>query len=684
MSFLYPNFLYALSAIIIPIIIHLFNFITFKTVYFSNIAFLKNIQKQTKSQSKIKHLLILLSRILAISALVFAFAQPFIPSGESKETGKEIIGIYVDNSFSMQAESKYGKLSDMAGSGALSILKSYKPGTEFIYCDNNLDSKSAGIVSAENVKTFISGISASANTLKLSTVLSRMNDISLEENQNESKIIYLVSDFAQNICDFENFPKLENTKVVLIPVISQTENNIFIDSVWFESPNRLLNQPDEILVKITNISEQSYQNIPLKLFINDTLKSPASFNIEANSSKVEKLVFTNSTPGIVRGRVEITDYPITYDNTFYFSFDISKQRKILLASKPGSSKFITNLFVDKNYFLITETDEKNIKAPEFRNYDVIILSSIQSFSGGLIQDFVNFISGGGTGIIFCSDKPDIESYNTLFNKLSVNYIAGIDTNTVSVDFIDYSADIYKNAFTKIEKSPDLPKVYRRVKFGNLTNTTERTLLATSSNDKILSQADFGMGKVYIFSQPADLKSTNFVKNPLWAPSLYNPVSFGNSGDKNFYTIGEDNIILLRTDAGNDKEMFKMTGFETKIDFIPKVLSGSQGAIRLSPEDNIKNHGIYIVSKSNINLKGTAFNFNRQESDIKHFDSKELEKKITDLRLENFSINTQENDFLSQDIKNVSKGFELWQIFILLCLLFLAAEIILVRFLQFKH
>src|SRR5690606_15816754 len=80
MKFVYPEFLYALFAIAIPIVIHLFNFRKFKKIYFSNVQFLKEVTQETQSKSKLKHLLILISRILAISFLVFAFAQPYIPT----------------------------------------------------------------------------------------------------------------------------------------------------------------------------------------------------------------------------------------------------------------------------------------------------------------------------------------------------------------------------------------------------------------------------------------------------------------------------------------------------------------------------------------------------------------------------------------------------------------------------
>jgi hypothetical protein len=75
MQFLFPWFLAALLALAIPVVIHLFNFRRFKTVYFSNVKFLKEVKEETASRSKLKHLLVLAARMLALAFLVFAFAQ---------------------------------------------------------------------------------------------------------------------------------------------------------------------------------------------------------------------------------------------------------------------------------------------------------------------------------------------------------------------------------------------------------------------------------------------------------------------------------------------------------------------------------------------------------------------------------------------------------------------------------
>lgn len=115
MSFIYPYFLFGLAAISIPIIIHLFHFRRYKKIYFSSTKFLHQITDETEKQSKLKHLLVLLARILVVSCLVLAFARPYIPYTENLVSIEgNAVAIYIDNSFSMEDESASGTMLDMA------------------------------------------------------------------------------------------------------------------------------------------------------------------------------------------------------------------------------------------------------------------------------------------------------------------------------------------------------------------------------------------------------------------------------------------------------------------------------------------------------------------------------------------------------------------------------------------
>src|SRR5690349_16450291 len=116
MTFVSPVFLWALAAVAVPIIIHLFNFRRYKKVYFTNVKFLKELQQESKSKSRLKEILILIARCLAITCLVLAFCQPVIPdkNNTQKTSGATAISLYIDNSFSMVNITKQGPLFDLA------------------------------------------------------------------------------------------------------------------------------------------------------------------------------------------------------------------------------------------------------------------------------------------------------------------------------------------------------------------------------------------------------------------------------------------------------------------------------------------------------------------------------------------------------------------------------------------
>ena len=90
MQFKHPELLYALFALLIPIIVHLFQLRKFQKEAFTNVAFLKEVTLQTRNSSVIKKWLTLLTRLLILAALILAFAQPYTSKKNSLNTIKLI------------------------------------------------------------------------------------------------------------------------------------------------------------------------------------------------------------------------------------------------------------------------------------------------------------------------------------------------------------------------------------------------------------------------------------------------------------------------------------------------------------------------------------------------------------------------------------------------------------------
>ena len=74
----------------------------------------------------------------------------------------------------------------------------------------------------------------------------------------------------------------------------------------------------------------------------------------------------------------------------------------------------------------------------------------------------------------------------------------------------------------------------------------------------------------------------------------------------------------------------------------------------------------------------ALNLARRESDLTALDPEALKALLTERGLTSFSVLTEGADDLSLRLSELDQGRKLWKWFILLALLFLAAETILIR------
>ena len=106
MNFVAPVFLYGLSAIMIPIIIHLVELRRAKKILFTNVAFIREVKNITASHRRLKQILILLARIGFVVFLVLLFAQPYLLNKQNAVNNTNNFKLFLDNSLSMQNESE--------------------------------------------------------------------------------------------------------------------------------------------------------------------------------------------------------------------------------------------------------------------------------------------------------------------------------------------------------------------------------------------------------------------------------------------------------------------------------------------------------------------------------------------------------------------------------------------------
>jgi len=678
MNFLFPTFLIGLAAIAIPIIIHLFNFRKYKKVYFTNVQFLKELKQESDSKSKLKEWLILAMRILAIACLVFAFAQPFIPGKSKAVQGEKAISIYIDNSFSMESTNKKGTLLENAKEYATEIVNTFNASDKFQLLTNDFEGKHQRFVSKEDFIEQLNEVKISSATKSLNDVLKRQQDF-LQNSSSKNKRIFLLSDFQKNTSVF-NKSDIDNSIVVnCIPITSSEVSNVYIDSVWFETPVQQFGTQQIIHATIINKSAKDIENGTLKLFINNTQVSLSSFNVSAGNKKDASISFTVKSKGINKGILKIEDYPITYDDDFYFSFNAQTTINALVINgkETKTSGNFKSLMQNDSLFVYQENNESSIDYGVFSKTNIIVLNELNTLTSGLTSALQKFVTNGGSLVVFPNKKSDLESYNTAFQNLQLPQITKLDTVNTKTLIINFEQGLYEGVFDKIDQRIDLPKVFEHFEFTKITNSNSQSLVLLQNGQFLISLNPLGSGKIYLFSIPSDESCSNILKHALFVPTLIKMSILSLKPSPVYYKTAVNEAIVLTTNANFSDNPLHIIKDDKKIDMIPEHRL-MNNATMLFTQNQITEAGHYEVFENTSSMKDLAFNFDRKESDMNFMTKDDLQKQIDEKGLKNLQIIEPNEKTLTNALQEVNDGKKLWKLFLILALIFLAAEILIIR------
>jgi hypothetical protein len=684
MKFLYPYFLFALTAVAVPILIHLFNFRRYKTVYFSNVEFLKNIKKESRRKSKLKQLLILLARILAIISLVFAFAQPYIPlQGREQKSENQAVAVYIDNSFSMNARGEEGLLLETARNKAIEIVRAFKPGTRFMLITNDRLPVHTHFLNSEQFIQEVSEVISSPEVISLSRMYNRLKESFQALETDVDKSFYFLSDFQRQTTDMEAISSDSTIWAYLFPITPQASDNLYIDSCWFETPSRKLNDEEELFIKITNNSDQDYQDLPLKFYLNDSLKSLTSFTISAHEEVITRLKYTNLKSGFQRGKAELTDYPMTYDNTWFLSYHVQPQVHVLAVTETSGTnngvEYFRALMSEDPYAVLEVTDIRNLQVSRLADYNTLILVNLQELASGFITELEQVVANGASVLFFPSLTGDIQSYNRFLSRTGTNTIAGIDTFSQALGGIALENPVYQGIFRETEDHIQYPEIHGHLKFNIQTHIPETNLLWFRNQDKALGTTPHGNGFVHVFSFPVNKKNDSFARDILFVPTIYSLILNSIPKQQTFYTIGKDPYLLVNQNHGMNRLSSLTIRGEDDLEFIPDIQVSGQNRLRIGLENQIKKSGFYAVEAEDSLISVLAFNYDRSESDLTCLEKDELEKQISAAGLSQLSVIEDTGTPFSEIFKEIQNGKQLWKWFIGLSLLFIALEAFIIRF-----
>ena len=674
MRFLFPEFLFALLAVLIPVLIHLFNFRKFRKVYFSNVSFLKEIQIESSSARKLKNRLLLVCRVLAIVFLVLAFAQPYLAGegGSGVVQSQTVVSVYIDNSYSMELHNPEGSLLEEAKRRAREIASAHSINDRFQLITNDLEGRHQRLVDYETFLSAIDEVKISALSRRVDEITRRQEEL-LQKSPGATKNVYLISDFQKNMLSTPPQKRDSSINYHLVKIRAAAESNVSVDSLWFISPVHRPGESERLVVRIKNNSEAKVDNVPLKLLVDGQQKALGTLSLGPRGIQTDTLSFSGSREGWRRAEVSITDYPVTFDDRFLFTFHVRALVPVLVVNSNAPSKYLEALYKAEPSFSVREYKAGNINYAEISNYSFIIVNGTEFMTVELAEQLKRYVENGGHLMIYPDLTPGLAGLRLLTQKLGIDVPQSINTDPARVGSVSLTDPLFKGVFEKLPRNPDLPVASKYVMYSRSNRSGKNEIMTFQGGRAFINRYSLGKGKILLSAVPLDEEASNLVRHSFFVPLMYQSVFLSLQDKPLAYTIGQDAFIQVNRVFLSANQILKMRAGDVEI--IPEIRQTEEGT-RLFVADQVREQAYYEIVKGDSLIAVAAFNDNRRESDLSFSSEKDLEQYFGGGKTQLFDPSVKP---LKNSIEAARDGVQLWKLCLALSLICLFLEILVLKY-----
>ncbi len=667
MKFLYPQFLWALFALAVPLVVHLFNFKRYKTVYFSNNRVLRDVKQRSKSTRQLQKLLVLLSRLIALAFLVFAFAQPYIPAQAGAGIQDKAVVFYLDNSVSMQEDGANGALLDEARLVAVEMIKALPPETKVQVINNDFEGKQQRYYAPnEAIGLIDQGVTSYAQR-DFKTVLNRAKSLASREKIEQVQF-FVLSDFQANAFAFEELEWPGNFQLRAIPFASLIqENNLAIDSLWLERDALLAGIPQQLWIRVKNYgNRQGEQQTTVNFLLNEQLYGSQNIQIPAGGVREISFSFLPKGTTFFSGKIELDAPAPFFDNEFHFALNLNRKPKVVGVA-PSAYHGPLATFFDQAQYDFNAFTASNINTTVLENADAAIVLPAETPGSGLYAAVQQLLEKGGNVVLFPADGP--AGANAFLTQLGVGAFGPLRTGPLRASELSWDDPLYEDAFLKRSKNPDLPVVE---KYYSTSPVSKRAvpLIHFSSNDFLLARVPFKNGNLILGSVELEKGFSNLLTHKALIPVLINAVRFStpNSPLYNFYGRGKGQEF----DFANSDEAPLTISYDQNEVILPQ--RSVQNKVQLYNLPSTIKPGVYDVKSEDSLMGKVALNIDPMESQWLFLTEQDLPGEID-------VWSSKERNTLNAQITANFVNASYWRWMLGLALLFFIIELVLLKVLK---
>jgi len=672
MHFLYPNMLWGMFALLIPIVVHLFNFRRHKLVYFSNTAVLRSIQQENAKTRKLKYLVTLLLRCLFIAALVLAFAFPYRPEKQlNVDAENNLVGIYIDNSMSMKGQSQRTTMLEDARQSARDLVHKLNPSNRYLLMTNSFEVQNEFPMNQEEMLDQLDRMNPDGAPKPMGEVIDRFAMLGKQHGYTTS-VLFLYSDFQENTFDLTAAKADTTMQVVVVPMNPEFKTNLYIDSVWLASPIVQTGLTNDLMVRVVNQGDKEVKGLPVSFTMNGAMAASTTVDLEKNGTVELTMQFVVENNGEQKCSVSLIDHPVTFDDSYNFVLSVKPSLSVVELGTEKSNCAL--IFEDDEQFRYTLMEPSHFDLGTIAQAQLLIVNETAKLNETLQQTLLDAVSEGASLMVFPSlDDPKNNSY--LYQKLGLSVVEA-DTNATAVEDLAVQHDFFNDMILDLPQYPDLPKVKQHIRLKS--NGIPTSLLTMKNGDPLMLSETVGNGQAFVMATALSPEWSDFADNALFVPMMVKATFMGGKMGRLSYTIGVDKVLMQNDiNLEGDHQL---------------LFANSDRSFELMPASEVRNGKVYLYLNENLPAAGfydllvndtlnyvTAWNESRVESKMVFADRDDIEPQFKKAGF-NVAAVLDTSDFATADlVEAMAHQSSQWKLFALIALLALLGEILVLRF-----
>ncbi|MBR1850611.1 MAG: BatA domain-containing protein [Bacteroidales bacterium] len=676
MIFANPLMLIGLIAVAIPIAVHLFNFRRYRKVMFSNVDHLTAMHNETRRRSNLRQLLILAARILAIVFLVLAFARPTLPTrGANLQNGSTAVSIFVDNSFSMENAGTEGSLLTEARRKVGEIAAAYGPETQFQLMTGDMSGHQFRWLDRDELLNAVADLDESPNTLSLSLAAKRQAEF-LNSSPAPNRHLYIVGDFQQSTADLEQLPHDSTIEATLVPLAAEATANLFIDTLRLNAPSFVRGATVEAEATIRNTGNHDAEKTAVRLYVAGRERAIATTDVAAGSHATVALRFVIDADGPQDCFVELTDYPVTFDDRLYFSLNVTGRTEMTIVNGGQTNSYLTRLYAYDSAIACTQTTVANIDYSQLGSSTFVVLNGLTAVSSGLAQTLHTFVNNGGSLLVIPPAEADILSYNNFLAQFSSPLLRAFERRKLKATTIDLGSKLYRNVFSGRNDEMELPTTNAHFALETTAQTVRQQVISLADGSDLLSLTPCGEGTLYLLTTPLEPTYCDFAEQALFVPTLLNMALYSRNLRQPYYIAGQTDPIALGSDYP-DGYVPHLTSDDGQTDIVPDLRRMGNHTAMLT-HGRPERAGNYHLSQPSGSSEAISFNYDRRESRLTFVPKNEIATRLTNAGLDNYTVADNPERPLTDQIAQRTGGRQLWMLFVILTLAMIGTEIALIK------